>query len=492
MGWNWRKSSRPVDGSDQGSGEIFFFLGGQNAQETTKKLQDLCYESLQHEIEGLQLSIGFQGEKGQKPFVLFHWTEAEQILLERRWVWTQAIKHVHALLDFHKITLFIDGSSASLEQRILCEDLYSLLGHGKSKEKKIEQIEVCSLQAYDDAWLKSQENRFQYRLGFADWINESPDTMTSIAIGQHLQAFAAKHGCGFEALDEARLKEQRMNLLLSVGAASESSPPRCYVLTHKIDGKTPPLMLVGKGITFDTGGINVKPFEGHVNAMRNDMGGASMMSHLFMALVEAGYAGPLVLVIPTCENAISGKSMKPGSLIQSRKGHEVFVEHTDAEGRLILADALDYGESLFSPRLTLVAATLTTAALRQFTNYVTPVYFANEQFQTKLQENAKRCGERFIFWEEFRPFHRANRSKFGELTNMGRLPHHANIGGGSNIAAHFLKNFVNGSMIHFDIFASTWNWSGDYPGSGPGATGAPFNSVFSTLMDGGKDLWGYS
>ena len=189
-----------------------------------------------------------------------------------------------------------------------------------------------------------------------------------------------------------------MNLLLAVGQGSELSPSRCHFISANLsDNDEKPIMLVGKGITFDTGGINVKPFESHVNCMKNDMGGAALMSNLFMAMIEAGYKKPLVLVIPSCENLVAQKSMKPGSIVKSYKGKEVVIEHTDAEGRLILADALAYGEQKYQPKKTFVAATLTTAALRQYTNYFTPVHFADEQFKSSLKSYGDRLGEGFVF-----------------------------------------------------------------------------------------------
>ena len=333
--------------------------------------------------------------------------------------------------------------------------------------------------------LKKLNTRFKYNLQFRSWINENPDELTSIEIGKRLEIFSNENSnCEFSSLGLDELKKLGMNLLLAVGQGSELSPSRCHIVTANL-GKTSekPLMLVGKGITFDTGGINVKAFESYVNTMKNDMGGAALMSNIFMSLVESGYDKPILLVIPCCENLVAQKSMKPGSIIKSYKGKEVVIEHTDAEGRLILADALAYAEKMYSPRKTMVAATLTTAALRQFTNYFTPVHFADSNFKNKLSSKAKELGEGFVFWDEFAPFKDANLSPAADLTNMGRLNATASIGGGSNCAAHFLKEFVDGPLVHFDIFASTWNWSNNYPGANYGATGAAFNSLFESLLN---------
>jgi leucyl aminopeptidase len=202
-----------------------------------------------------------------------------------------------------------------------------------------------------------------------------------------------------------------------------------------------------------------------------------------MALVESNYAGPLVLVVPACENLIAERSVKPGAIIKSYAGKDVIIEHTDAEGRLILADAMHYAQKRFDPGLSVIAATLTTASLRQFANYFTPVHFASEPVRQAIADGGKKWGEEFTFWGDFLPFREGNKSEAADLTNMGRLASHASMGGGSNVAAHFLREFTLGPLVHIDICASTWNWSGDYPGAHYGATGAPFNGLFSAIME---------
>jgi leucyl aminopeptidase len=215
--------------------------------------------------------------------------------------------------------------------------------------------------------------------------------------------------------------------------------------------------------------------------MKNDMGGAGLMAQLFMGLVRSGYSKPIILAIPSCENAIDAMSMKPGVIIKSRSGKSVIIEHTDAEGRLILADTMSYICDNFAPLHMYTAATLTTASLRQFTNFFTPVHFASSDFKKTLIESSANYGEAFTFWDEFLPFLSGNKSNAADLTNMGRMPSHASMGGGSNVAAHFLKEFAKVPYTHLDIFNTIWNWSGDYPGAHYGCTGSVFNSLWATL-----------
>jgi leucyl aminopeptidase len=382
-----------------------------------------------------------------------------------------------------KVLVYL-GTNAQTVELALVEDLVSLNSTPRYERSKFQYVkiltpDVARLQRLDPAREVRQRNNWSFRA----WINENPDELTSITMGDRLAAFANKHGCTMETLEVSDLEKLGMKLLLAVGQASELSPSRLLLLTHNLQSsKSRPLLLVGKGITFDTGGINLKPHEGFVNCMKNDMGGAALMAHLFMGLVEKGVRAPIVLAIPTCENLIAERSMKPGMITTGYSGKSVIIEHTDAEGRLILADAISYAQKRFAPMETYVAATLTTAALRQFTNFFTPVHFAGNEFKSHLTKAGSGWGEEFTYWGDFLPFRQANRHLAADLTNMGRMPAQANSGGGSNVAAHFLREHASQPITHIDIFASTWNWSHDYPGAHYGATGAPFNSLFTAFL----------
>lgn len=440
---------------------------------------------LGREIEYLKVFAGF-AQKNRKPFVVLRWMEDGRKPLEKRWLVGQLFKRLrHQFSGINSLNVYLAGETLDPLQIVLAEDLFNSC---QNREKAFPQLEsFCVLVNSLDQVHKAephQEERFQYNQQVRHWINENPDTLTSLKIGEWLEAFAKQNDCTFQSMGEEELRKEGMNLLIAVGQASEISPSRCFLLSANCKPGDRPLMLAGKGVTFDTGGINVKPFEGFVNCMKNDMGGAALMANLFMALVKSGYKKPLALVIPSCENLVAQKSMKPGAVYRSHKGINVVVDHTDAEGRLILADALSYGEGVFNPYLTIVAATLTTASLRQYTGYTTPVYFASEEFKRSLHDHGVKYGEQFSFQDYFLPFKWANKGKSAQLTNMGRLPQNADIGGGSNVAAHFLRQFIDGSMVHLDIFASAWNWSGDYPGAVYGATGAVFNSLFATINSG--------
>ncbi len=317
---------------------------------------------------------------------------------------------------------------------------------------------------------------------FRAWVNEDSATRTSIAIATDVSEWAGDRAdVEVTVMGEDDLRERGLRLLLAVGQGADTSPSRLVIARYKPSDERPPLMLLGKGVTFDTGGINVKPYESYVPMMKNDMAGAALAYSLFRALVESGHDEPLLLVIPTCENAVGARSMKPGAVVKSYRGVTVRIDHTDAEGRLILADGLAYATDTYAPRQVICFATLTTAALIAYGPYATPVHFADADFEARLRAASDATGEDMHFFPE-RAWHtEANRDREADIRNTARLPGDASRGAGSRNAAHFLKYFTDRPLCHLDIFASTWNWSGEAPGAGYGATGAPLRTLLRAL-----------
>lgn len=322
--------------------------------------------------------------------------------------------------------------------------------------------------------------------GYRHWVNEDPLVRTSLQIADDILSYAeATEGVEAFVLDEDQLRSEGLHLHLAVGGASKVSPPRLIIATYGDPSPDiAPLMLVGKGITFDSGGINVKPYESFVSMMKNDMGGAALAWHLFQGLVSSHFPQPVVCVIPTCENPVGEEAMRPGSVVTGHRGISVRIDHTDAEGRLILADALSWASERYRPTEVMTFATLTTAALNSYGPFATPVHFARAPLERSLTRASIRCGEDLHFFP-CRVWHReANRDYEAELKNTGRLSGHASAGAGSRNAAHFLRFFTDAPLTHLDIFASTWDWSGQSPsGTRSGATGTPLRTLLFGLAD---------
>ena len=399
---------------------------------------------------------------------------------EARWLAHRLFVKIRELTHQRKTAVFLPGKVTPL-QIVMAEDIFfydCTPLYDAHTQESFRMIVPTGIQLPDS---RDYAIRFEGQHAYRQWINENPDTLTSQEIGDRLQQFALDHHLEFTKMRTSRLEEERLNLIVAVGRASETSPPRLFTLMHNYRPGSKPLVLIGKGVTFDAGGINVKTADRLVDTMKNDMGGAALMSSLFMALVKTGYDGPLVLLVPACENVIGPDALRPGTVVKNRTGRSIVVENTDAEGRLLLADAISYAEEQFDPGLVMTAATLTTASLHQFSPYITPVYFAPQGFRENLRRHGVQWGEEFTFPRKFLPFQAANDTTAADLTNKGRLPKLALESSRSNIAAHFLQSFSRSPLIHLDIFCTTWNWAGDYPGARYGATGAVFNSMLAHL-----------
>ena len=385
---------------------------------------------------------------------------------EQRWIVDQLLRKLGALIHYDRASVHADAAVDEDTLMTLAVDLHSRTsGRVTLVDRPDLQARVAQIGGLEDT--------------ARAWVNEDPSTRTSLAIARDVEIWGKAHAdVEVEVLDEAALTERGLRLLLAVGQGSDASPPRLVLARYRPgNSQKAPLMLLGKGITFDTGGINVKPYESFVSMMKNDMGGAALAFVLFRALVEARHPDPLLLVLPTCENAVDGRAMRPGAVIESYRGLRVRVDHTDAEGRLVMADALAYAEDHHAPSQVLSFATLTTAALIAYGPYATPVHFADAAFEARLRAASERTGEDLHFFPARIWHYEANRDREADVRNTARLPGDASRGAGSRNAAHFLAHFCHTPLCHFDIFASGWNWSGEAPGIGHGATGTPLRTL---------------
>ncbi len=400
---------------------------------------------------------------------------ADASTAELRWCLDKALRPLRALLALGPVSLSANDKVADDTMLAIGLDLHQ---SSKGKVRVLRRVRVASELERVSAAMDT----------YRTWVNEDPTIRTSLRIASDISEWAADHeGVTIEVLGEDELREKGLRLLLAVGGASKVSPPRLVIARYQPRGGTidAPTMLLGKGITFDSGGINVKPYESYVSMMKNDMAGSALAWSLFKALVEGGSSEPWALVLPTCENPIDAGSMRPGSIVESYSGKKVRIDHTDAEGRLVLADGLAYAIDQLAPRRVLSFATLTTAALVSYGPYTTPVHFPDPGLAEALRTAGAALGEDVHTFERRAWHFEANRDEEADLRNTARLPGHARRAAGSRNAAHFLLHFAGDvPLTHFDIFATTWNWAGDAPGSGYGATGAPLRTVLRALESG--------
>jgi len=268
-------------------------------------------------------------------------------------------------------------------------------------------------------------------------------------------------GIKTNVLDEDQMRELGMGSLLSVSAGSEQ-PAKLIVMHYSgADDSIKPYALVGKGITFDTGGISLKPGAG-MDEMKFDMCGAASVFGTVHAVAKLKLPINLIAIIAAAENMPSGKATKPGDVVTSMSGQTIEVLNTDAEGRLVLCDALSY-VARFEPQTTIDIATLTGACVIALGSHASGLYANDEQLADDLLASASKTGDkawRMPLWPEY---DKQLESNFADMANIGGRE------AGSVTAACFLARFTKGQKwAHLDIAGTAWK-----SGKAKGATGRP-------------------
>lgn len=253
-----------------------------------------------------------------------------------------------------------------------------------------------------------------------------------------------------DILNEERMKKLGMGALLSVTAGTKE-PAKMIVLEYQGGKKaTPPIVLVGKGITFDSGGISLKPGPA-MDEMKFDMCGAATVFGVFQAVLAMGLPINLVGIIAAAENMPSGTATKPGDVVTSMSGQTIEVLNTDAEGRLVLCDAITHSVS-FKPKYVIDMATLTGACVVALGAHASALYANNEELAEKLLtagEISRDRAWRMPLWDDYQ---KQLDSRVADIANIG------GAGGGSITAACFLARFANDlNWAHFDIAGTAWS-----------------------------------
>ena len=276
-------------------------------------------------------------------------------------------------------------------------------------------------------------------------------------------------------LDDAQMKKIGMNALLGV-ARGGSEPAKFIILEY--DGRRrsdPPIVLVGKGLTFDSGGISIKPSE-KMEEMKTDMAGGAAVLGAIAAVADLKLPVHVVGLIPATENLPGGKAYKPGDILKSLSGRTIEVITTDAEGRLILADALTYALR-YKPAAVIDLATLTGACIVALGDHVIGMLGTDEALKARIREAADATGERvweLPLWEDY---DEQIRSDIADFKNSGGRA------GGAITAAAFLRKFVGDvPWVHLDIAGPSW-LSKDRPYIPKGASGVGVRLLVRFLRD---------
>jgi leucyl aminopeptidase len=310
-----------------------------------------------------------------------------------------------------------------------------------------------------------------------DLINEPSNKLTPRILASKAEAMAKDVGLGVEVLDERKIAELKMGALIGVAQGSVEAP-RVIVVRYEPETRrpeSPVLGLVGKGVTFDTGGISIKPAN-NMEKMKYDMGGAGTMLGAMRALAFLKPAVSVIAVIPSVENMPGGRAQKPGDVQVAMSGKTIEVINTDAEGRMILADAITYAKQLGCTHL-IDAATLTGAIEVALANVHVGAFGTPREYLDKFLGSTQAVGEKMWPMPMDEEYEEMIKSNIADIRNTG-----SGKGGGASTGAWFIKEFAEDTpWIHLDIASTCWVDEGR-PWLAKGPTGVAIRSIIDFAL----------
>lgn len=311
-----------------------------------------------------------------------------------------------------------------------------------------------------------------------DLVNEPANYMTPTDMAKVAERLAKTYDLDLTILDREQMKKMGMGALLGVAQGSEQ-PPKLILLSYKGDkSSNKAIGLVGKGLTFDSGGISLKPSES-MHEMKGDMSGGAIVMAALSAIAQLKLKVNVTAVVPATENLPSGKALKPGDVLKAVNGKTIEVVNTDAEGRLILADALSYAvKQKLSPLIDI--ATLTGACHIALGDVCSGIFTNNQEFVDKVIRAGADTGERLWQLPMYEEYKEANKSEVADLKNSGGR------WGGAITAAQFLSEFVGDTpWAHIDI-AGTFYTDKEKGYLVKGATGVCVRTLVQLAMTSAK------
>ncbi len=300
-----------------------------------------------------------------------------------------------------------------------------------------------------------------------DLVNEPLSFLTATELANQIEEKVSPVGVKVEVLDQIKIETLKMGGLLAVNKGS-LDPATFTIMEWKPENarNTQPVVLVGKGIVYDTGGLSLKPTKNSMDFMKSDMGGAAAMAGAIYALAKAKVPVHVVGLIPATDNRPSGNAYAPGDVVKMYNGLTVEVLNTDAEGRMVLADALSYAKK-YNPELVIDAATLTGAAVAALGPEASAVMgTADSNVVEELQKAGFAAHERVVEFPFFEEYGEYLKSDIADLKNVGG-PY-----AGTITAGKFLENFTDYPWLHLDIAPTAWSTSAkNYISKGATASG---------------------
>jgi leucyl aminopeptidase len=379
----------------------------------------------------------------------------------------------------------IEAMTEGIALALYTFDRYKAPQQDKDGSQKIEEVTIL---------INSDSPRFQMiaerashvaeAVNFArDLGNLPPNDCPPAHLAGVALSLAQEYGMKARIIERYELENMGMGGIVAVGKGS-NNPPKLIILEYTglpsatVDAARP-YLLVGKAVTFDTGGISLKPGD-KMDEMKFDKCGGCNVLAILRAVASMRLAVNIVGIVPSVENMPSSTAYRPGDIVKMYSGKTVEVLNTDAEGRMILADALAYGIATYNPKAVIDLATLTGAAIIALGANVAALVGNNKQLTDRIRRMAEKAGERMWDLPLYDEFHEQIKSQFADIKNIGGRP------GGAITAAAFLSNFVNGvPWVHMDIAGTAWTQDGTYERSynPKGATGFGIRTLVKLLSE---------
>ncbi len=395
---------------------------------------------------------------------------AAKLLTEIRFLEIKTLTIVHIDGSCDAVMAFAEGLALAN---------YQFLKYFKDKDKKISSLEEIRLACplAEDKCIDELKCLVDGVYKTRDLINEPVSYLTAEKLASEIEKMGKEAGFSVDVLNKKKIESLKMGGLLAVNLGS-IDPPTFTILEYKhANAKNKkPIVFVGKGVVFDTGGLSLKPTADSMDYMKSDMSGAAAVAGLFYSVAKARMPVHIIGLVPATDNRPDGKAYAPGDVIQMYDGTTVEVLNTDAEGRMILADALSYAKK-YKPELVIDLATLTGAAAAAIGSYgIVSMGNAKRKVMDKLALSGNKVYERlaeFPFWEEYAEL---MKSDIADLKNIGGKY------AGAITAGKFLEHFTDYPYIHLDIAGPAFIKKADGYRSA-GGTGVGVRLLFNFLKN---------
>ncbi|MDR2548167.1 MAG: leucyl aminopeptidase [Rickettsiales bacterium] len=365
-------------------------------------------------------------------------------------------------LKIKRAAISIEGNAANVAYGAFLRS-FKFDKYKTKKDEKVTEVEEITVLAKDEQF-SSAEKSFERLKQEGKGIflaraltTEPPNVLHPESYADHIKTELTKLGLEIEVLGKKQMEEKKMGALLGVAQGSSKEPKLVVIKWNGASKEQKPVAFVGKGITFDTGGVSLKPSRG-MESMKYDMAGSATVVGVMRTLAGRKAQVNAIGVVALAENAVDGNAQRPSDVVTSMSGQTIEVLNTDAEGRLILADALWYTQDRFSPKFMADLATLTGAIVVALgNNEYAGLFSNNDELANRLIDVGNEVNEKLWRFPMNETYDKIIDSPIADVQNIAP----AGSGGDSIMAAQFLQRFVNETCwAHLDIAGTAWHEKG--------------------------------